>query len=401
MGRGRDDVERMPDERTIDRPTQDRDIPIHRARAMAQLRHEIDSAAKDRPSYSELIDRLQNAGITCVPSIQKSGRLNGMSYDCRGARFKGSELGRAYTAAGLSKFKGVSYDSERDDPRLKEAAERGRQLQERTVQREPNLRERSVLAREYDSLNDSERAVMREVGRFRAILADDLVRIQYGGDRRHFQQEITRLGAQGLVETQSVVIATHDRKHQTQTRALEVAVLTKKGKDMVRRYDRHTRDAAQVMYAGSVKPREIAHDAAIYRMYQAEARHLTKQGARIKRVVLDFELKKKAYSPLAKARAHSMEEYRKKQAEIAHANGLNVVGGKIRLPDLRIEYETANGDAARVDLELATEHYRGDHMAAKEGAGFKIYADSRSFPPGGSYGRSSVWDDHEIEIFSF
>ena len=75
--------------------------------------------------------------------------------------------------------------------------------------------------------------------------------------------------------------------------------------------------------------------------------------------------------------------------------------GKIRLPDLRIEYETANGEAARVDLELATEHYRGDHMSAKSQAGFKIYADSRSFPPDGSYGRSAVFDDHEIEIFSF
>ena len=60
-------------------------------------------------------------------------------------------------------------------------------------------------------------------------------------------------------------------------------------------------------------------------------------------------------------------------------NGLKVVNGKIRLPDLRIEYETAGGESARVDLELATEHYRGDHMSAKERAGFKIYADSRPF----------------------
>jgi hypothetical protein len=54
-----------------------------------------------------------------------------------------------------------------------------------------------------------------------------------------------------------------------------------------------------------------------------------------------------------------------------------------------------------VDLELATEHYRGEHMAAKDQAGFKIYAESAS-SPGGSYGRSSPFDhDHITEIFSF
>ena len=79
-----------------------------------------------------------------------------------------------------------------------------------------------------------------------------------------------------------------------------------------------------------------------------------------------------------------------------------MVQGKIRFPDLRIEYETASGRATHVDLEFATEHYRGEHMGTKDRAGFKIYADPASFPPGGSYGRSRSHDeDHMIEIFSF
>ena len=48
--------------------------------------------------------------------------------------------------------------------------------------------------------------------------------------------------------------------------------------------------------------------------------------------------------------------------------------GKIPLPDLRIEYETREGEMARVDLELATEHYRGRNLAEKVRAGFSIYA---------------------------
>lgn len=150
-----------------------------------------------------------------------------------------------------------------------------------------------------------------------------------------------------------------------------------------------------------MKPREVAHDAAIYRLYPTEAAHIEGEGGRVKRVVLDFELKKRVYSPLAKARMISEAEYSRKQVQVAQENGLRVVQGKIRFPDLRIEYETVRGEAAWVDLELATEHYRGDHMAAKDRAGFKIYAEDASFPPGGSYGRSSVVDDHHIEIFPF
>jgi hypothetical protein len=199
----------------------------------------------------------------------------------------------------------------------------------------------------------------------------------------------------------SVVITTHAKNENPATRSVSVIVLTKQGRNLLKRVDKDLRDRGQALYAGFVKPREIAHDAAIYRMYQAEEAHIREQGGRVKRVVLDYELKKKAYAPLAKARQVSRDEYRRKQGEIAQENGLKVIDGKIRLPDLRIEYETATGDAARVDLELATEHYRGEHMAAKSQAGFKIYAERASFPPGGSFGGSPVWDDHEIEIFSF
>jgi len=136
-------------------------------------------------------------------------------------------------------------------------------------------------------------------------------------------------------------------------------------------------------------------------MYQAEAARLEADGGRLKRVVLDFELKKRVYSPLAKAQRLATLEYARTQARVAEENGLKVIQSKIRFPDLRIEYETANGQSASVDLELATEHYRGDHMSVKSGAGFKIYADSASHP-GGSYGRSPALDpDHLTEIFSF
>ena len=133
-------------------------------------------------------------------------------------------------------------------------------------------------------------------------------------------------------------------------------------------------------------------------MYQVEAAEIEKRGGSVKRIVLDYELKKNVYKPLAKARNLPPLEYAKRQAEAAD-NELKVIDGKIPLPDLRIEYETAEGDMAKVDLELVTEHYHGAHAAGKLKAGFKVYADRASasrLNASLTYGRSSVYDGPEL-----
>jgi hypothetical protein len=372
----------------------------------ARLRAAIDLAVQGKPTMSELIGRLREMGVRTIPSLQKSGRLNGMSYAFDGIIIKGSDLGRAYTAQGLQKGLGVQYDTERDSTRLVNAADEAKEYQLKGVERfRPDrsemLRDRASRLREYEALSPSQRAALREIGRFRTVSVADFIAIQYRGDRSSWHQDSIRLAAQGLVEQRSVVVAMHSKSRGKTVRSLSILALTKRGKNLLRRCDKDARATHQALYAGMVKPREVAHDTAIYRMYQAEAAQIEAKGGRVKRVVLDFELKKRAYSPLAKARALSPLEYSRKQAQIAQDNGLRVVQGKIRFPDLRIEYETASGEGTRVDLELATEHYRGDHMSAKQRAGFKIYADSASHP-GGSYGRSPALDpDHLTEIFSF
>jgi hypothetical protein len=50
------------------------------------------------------------------------------------------------------------------------------------------------------------------------------------------------------------------------------------------------------------------------------------------------------------------------------------VNGKIPLPDMRIEYQTAELELRRVDLELATRHYRPRGVAEKAKAGFSLYS---------------------------
>jgi hypothetical protein len=104
-----------------------------------------------------------------------------------------------------------------------------------------------------------------------------------------------------------------------------------------------------------------------------------------------MSLKKEIYSKLARAQDSVALEYVRRQQEIAAEQQLPMVDGKIVLPDLRIEYETPEGDLDHVDLELATEHYHRGHMAMKARAGFKMYGFVST-----SRGRRAQWEGREL-----
>jgi hypothetical protein len=128
----------------------------------------------------------------------------------------------------------------------------------------------------------------------------------------------------------------------------------------------------QALYSCFAKPREAHHDADLYRVYQKAAKRIERGGGRNLRVILDYELKKRVYHDLAKLGPDRASVASKR--DVAARHGLQVVRGRIPLPDVRIEYDTPDGERARVDLELATGHYRGRTLAEKVRAGFSIYA---------------------------
>ena len=206
---------------------------------------------------------------------------------------------------------------------------------------------------------------MRDIGRFRTVSIADLIRHRYQGKTALLQQDLRSLQSQGLVQIRTLWTGPSSTR-------IAVIVLTKLGKEILEL--KRQSEPGQAIYAGLVKAAEVRHDAAIYRMYQAEKEKIERSGGRVRRVVLDYELKQKVYSPLAKAKKLPALEYTKRQAEVARENGLTVIQGKIPLPDLRIEYDTPTGDLAHVDLELATGHYHGPALQAKAEAGFKMYA---------------------------
>jgi len=215
-----------PDEREPYQPAWlddagDRNTPARRdERAMpapadiATLRATIDRATEGRPTFSEFLGRLDAAGIRAVPSFQKNGRLNGMSYALNGRRVKGSDLGRAYTAHGLQQQRGLRLQGERDRAALERAVrsaaaqpfERIRLRPERESRR---LRDRAGRLRLYETLSDSQRATLRDIGQFRTVQLQDLIRIRYQDDPVAWRKDNERLAREKLIEQRSVVVTTH------------------------------------------------------------------------------------------------------------------------------------------------------------------------------------------------
>jgi hypothetical protein len=211
-------------------------------------------------------------------------------------------------------------------------------------------------------LRTSEIETMVEIGKFRAIAQEDLTEFAYASDKDRTRPDVENLIRQGLLERKSV-------PHE-ETEARQLLTLTQVG----HRFLTENRIAGkdQALYCGFTIPREAHHDADLYRLYQKAAEKIEREGGRNLRVVLDYELKKSLYHDLAKLGPDRASAESKRT--VADRHRLQVVRGKIPLPDVRIEYDTTDGERARVDIELATSHYRGRHLAEKVLAGFSIYA---------------------------
>src|SRR5258708_24794814 len=92
--------------------------------------------------------------------------------------------------------------------------------------------------------------------------------------------------------------------------------LTKAGRRLMERSGRPPND--QEIYAGFVKPREAKHDAELYRVHQREEDRIERRGGRVRRVLLDFELKKKVNRDLARLGPEKDDRDRKRAVAKPH-----------------------------------------------------------------------------------
>lgn len=215
------------------------------------------------------------------------------------------------------------------------------------------------------SLRTSEIQTLRELATFRVVDSESLAEIGYAGDEDRMEQDMRNLIRQSLL--------TRQRIEGPEQGHMYVLTLTKAGQWFLRKQNLMPKD--RPIYHGFAKLKEARHDATLYRLYQKAARQIERDGGNVRKVALDYELKKRINKELAQL---GPDRHRPdKKIEIAQTNGVRVVNGRVVIPDLQIEYESAEGQLTRLNLELATKNYRSSHLQAKAQAGFTLYAPSQ------------------------
>jgi len=243
------------------------------------------------------------------------------------------------------------------------------------------------------ALRGSEVRTLAVVGAFRVADARDL-EPQGGGDRWH--GDLEHLRREGLVALTPQLL-------DGQRTAL--VTLTRPGREVLESHRQPGIDERpQIFYAGLAKPREATHDAQLSRVYAEAAERLQERGCRIRRVVMDYELKRDYQRFLQERNRFSgggSGRPNRSQDEVrswAVEHGLPIVEERVQFPDVRVEYEHSDGRPDREDLELATGHYNSRQMAAKQASGFSIHRSGASQLRTGARRRGgSPFDPHTAE----
>ena len=268
------------------------------------------------------------------------------------------------------------------DPRERERVDPRDVFMER-VDLPRGLEREHVHHRDHDyTLRGSETRTLTTVGAFCVVPANDLRdTFDRSLDPRH--GELWHLRDSGLVHTVRL------------DRDTSVVTLTKEGRDLLESRQRDSDSPErQAFHYGVQKPRELKHDAQVYRAYLEEAERLRDEGANIHRIVLENELKAEYQEFLQERNRDRDDSNGRPDREVEEIRAWAVEHdlpcddqGHVQFPDVRIEYDIDGRDHT-LDVEVMTPHYRGAHAAAKSGAGFALYWSNRGGGGGRSGGRT-------------
>lgn len=161
----------------------------------------INEVIEDGTTVSEMIMRLEDAGVAVHPNIASTGRVSGLAYELDGVRVTSKAMGRAFTWANMQK-RGLSYEPDRDDEAIRQARGRRQAEAAELVERGggigggspdlPSLRERHGEAGPGDQIQS--RANPEGQPTAAAQNEPDYPPDQYGdGDGLHNSDELDRL----------------------------------------------------------------------------------------------------------------------------------------------------------------------------------------------------------------
>ena len=276
---------------------------------------------------------------------------------------------------------------------------------DRTIESDPRpaapqsratYRMRDGHRREYDASRDRGstsfrercRGALADIGIYGAVSVRDLAEAHFGGHPYTTRRAVNAWTREGLAKESTA--------KGPKGRPFKVLTLTRKGAAAIRDLDaghgldpgQHIRSAARLLQHA-----QLAHDTAIYRACGRERQRLLERGAAIRRVRLDGELKSAVARKSESARAR--DGRRAADAERHRAAGelgLPIdAQGRVLYPDAQIEYTDAEGRSGRVNVEVASGHYRQGSVRAKAAAGFRMHANG---PAGARVLRALGCEDH-------
>ena len=250
--------------------------------------------------------------------------------------------------------------------------------------------------REYDASRDRGstsfrercRGALADIGIYGAVSVRDLAEAHFGGHPYTTRRAVNAWTREGLAKESTA--------KGPKGRPFKVLTLTRKGAAAIRDLDagqgldpgQHIRSAARLLQHA-----QLAHDTAIYRACGRERQRLLERGAAIRRVRLDGELKSAVARKSESARARDG----RRAADAARHRAAGELGlpidaqGRVLYPDAQIEYTDAEGRSGRVNVEVASGHYRQGSVRAKAAAGFRMHANG---PAGARVLRALGCEDH-------
>ena len=215
------------------------------------------------------------------------------------------------------------------------------------------------------------RGALADIGIYGTVSVRDLAEAHFGGHPYTTRRAVNAWTREGLAKESTA--------KGPKGRPFKVLTLTRKGAAAIRDLaaaqgldpGQHIRSAARLLQHA-----QLAHDTAIYRACGRERQRLLERGAAIRRVRLDGELKSAVARRSESARAR--DGRRAADAErhrVAGELGLPIdEQGRVLYPDAQIEYTDAEGRSGRVNVEVASGHYRQGSVRAKAAAGFRMHA---------------------------
>ena len=218
------------------------------------------------------------------------------------------------------------------------------------------------------SLKDRLDGALLDVAVHRGVAYRDIADRHFGGHPYAARRGVDRLIRAGYLA--------QSREAGPKGGSFLVLHATPRGADAARSLARTAGlDPDQRAWSGLGRKSDLVHDTAVYRAAREHRDRLAGEGARVTRTRLDAELRgivaRRSEEARVRGGARAADAARRRAAREL---GLPVLeSGKVLYPDAQVEYLDRDGNVGRVNIEIATEHYKPESVASKAKAGFAVH----------------------------